>query len=174
MKQEWSGNWNSSVQPRKQRKYRYNAPLHVRHKLVSANLTPVLRRDLGRRSLPLRKGDEVEVTRGTMKGFKGIIERVDLKILKVYIENANIKKIDGTEVAKAFDPSNIRITDPNMDDKMRVRAIERKVKIEKKSEPKKEATQDKKEEKKTENKKTTDKKETKKAEPKKKPVKKAK
>ncbi len=126
MKQSWSREWNSSVQPRKQRKFRYNAPLHVRHKLVSANLSEFQRKELGRRSLPLRKGDEIEVMRGSFKGFKGQIERVDLKRLKVYVENMNVKKADGTEVAKAVDPSNIRITKPNLDDKMRVKVIERK------------------------------------------------
>ena len=126
MKQKWSSDWKGSVQPRKQRKYRYNAPLHVRHKLVSANLSEFHRKELGRRSLPVRKGDEIEVMRGSFKGFKGLVERVDLKRLKVYVENMNVKKADGTEVAKAVDPSNLRITKPNLDDKMRIKAIERK------------------------------------------------
>ena len=61
--------------------------------------------------------------------FDGVeeVERVDLKKLKVYIENVNIKKVDGTEVARAIDPSNIRITKPVMEDKMRLRAAERHV-----------------------------------------------
>ncbi len=126
MKQEWSSRWISSAQPRKQRKYRYNAPLHIRHKFVSANLSPELRKELGRRSLPLRKGDEVEVMRGSFKGFKGIIERINLKNLKVYIENLNVKKADGTEVAKALDPSNLRIINVVLEDKRRVAVIERK------------------------------------------------
>jgi len=136
MKQEWSPKWNSSVQPRKQRKYRYNAPLHVRHRFISANISPFLRKEMKRRSLPLRTGDEVEVMRGSMKGFKGIVERVDLKNLKIYIENVNIKKVDGTEVARSIDPSNIRIIKPNMDDKMRLRAVERKSKEVKQKEAK--------------------------------------
>lgn len=145
MKQLWSTEWKSSVQPRKQRKYRYNAPLHVRHRLLSANLSKTLRKELGKRSLPLRSGDEVEVMKGTMKGFKGVIERVDMKKLKVYVENANIKKVDGTEVARAFDPSNIRITKPNMDDKMRLKAAERKEsrKEKPKKEPNKKETKEK-------------------------------
>lgn len=126
MKNEFSTSWNSSVQPRKQRKYRYNAPLHIRHKLVSANLAPALRKEFERRSMPLRKGDEVEIMRGSFKGFKGVIDRVDVKNLKVYVENANIKKADGTEVAKAMDPSNIKITKLILDDKKRIKVIERK------------------------------------------------
>ena len=117
-----------SKQPRKQRKYRYNAPLHVRHKLVSATLSKELRKEVGRRSVPIRKGDEVEIMRGSFDGFKGAVERVDLRNLKVYVEGANAKKVDGTEVAKPIDPSNVRITKLNLDDKMRIASIEKKSK----------------------------------------------
>ena len=43
MKTEWSPGWKSSVQPRKQRKYRMNAPLHVKRKFMSAKLDKTLR-----------------------------------------------------------------------------------------------------------------------------------
>jgi large subunit ribosomal protein L24 len=125
MKNEWSAKWLSSKQPRKQRKYRYNAPLHIRHKLVSATLSKELRKEVGRRSVPIRKGDEVQVMRGSFDGFKGVVERVDLKKLKIYVEGANAKKVDGTEVAKPIDPSNVRITKLTLDDKMRIASIEK-------------------------------------------------
>ena len=63
MKAKFSKKWKSSKQPRKQRKYRAEAPLHVKHKLVSANLSKELRKKYGRRSFPLRKGDTVLVKR---------------------------------------------------------------------------------------------------------------
>ena len=34
MKRKYSSSWKSSKQPRKQRKYRQNAPLHIKQKLV--------------------------------------------------------------------------------------------------------------------------------------------
>lgn len=122
---EWSNKWTGSKQPRKQRKYRYTAPLHVRQKFISAHLSEVLRKRFERRSLPLKKGDEVKVMRGSSKGFKGKIERIDLKTTKVYIEGLNVKKVDGSEVLKPVNPSNLLITDPKMEDKRRQMIVER-------------------------------------------------
>jgi large subunit ribosomal protein L24 len=119
MKQEWSAEWKRSVQPRKQRKYRHNAPLHVRHKFLGARLSSEFTRQFGRRSLPVRKGDEVRLLRGSKKGLKGVVERVDLKKSKVYVEGINVKKVDGSEVMIALQPSNLIITKPSMDDKRR-------------------------------------------------------
>ncbi|MCK5023155.1 MAG: 50S ribosomal protein L24, partial [Candidatus Aenigmarchaeota archaeon] len=125
MKKEWSSNWISSKQPRKQRKYRHNAPLHVKQKFISAHLSEVLRKRFGKRSLSLRKGDEVKVMNGTDKGFKGKVERVNLKNTKIYIEGLNTKKVDGSEVMKAIDPSNLMIIEAKIEDKKRQMIIER-------------------------------------------------
>ena len=122
---EWSKKWVSSKQPRKQRKYRHKAPLHVRQKFVSAHLSEVLRGRFEKRSLPLRKGDEVKVMRGEDKGFKGKIERIDLKNSKVYVEGLNVKKVDGSEVLRPVEPSNLLITETKMEDKRRQNIIER-------------------------------------------------
>jgi large subunit ribosomal protein L24 len=122
---EWSNAWISSKQPRKQRKYRYNAPLHVRQKFVSAHLADALKNRFGKRSLALRKGDEVKVMVGTKKGFRGKIERIDLKRSKIYIEGLNVKKVDGSEVLRAIEPSNLLLVEPKMDDKRRQMIVER-------------------------------------------------
>ena len=61
MKTKYSPMWKSSSQTRKQRKYRFNAPLHARHKMLAAHLSKELRKEMGFRSIPLRKGDEVAV-----------------------------------------------------------------------------------------------------------------
>jgi len=132
MEKEWSRYWKSSKQPRKQRKYVYNAPLHVRRKFVSAHLSEELRKKYERRSFPLRKGDEVEVMRGEFKGRKGKVSKVDLKKLKVYIEGITRKKVDGTEVQVPFDASNLKIIDLNLEDKERVKALMKKKEKEKK------------------------------------------
>lgn len=133
MKQLWSPKWKSSTQPRKQRKFRHNAPLHVRHKLASANLSPALRREFGKRSMPLRKGDEVEVMRGSFRGFKGLVDRVDLKKGRIYVEGVKVKKVDGSEVLRALEHSNLRITKMVLDDKRRQKALERAPRREKKA-----------------------------------------
>ncbi len=122
---EWSNKWASSTQPRKQRKYRYNAPLHVRQRFVSAHLSAALRSRFGKRSLPLRKGDEVKVMRGSKKGFRGKVEKIDLKASKIYVEGLNVKKVDGSEVLRAIEPSNLLLVEAKMDDKRRQFAVER-------------------------------------------------
>ncbi|RLJ09293.1 MAG: 50S ribosomal protein L24 [Candidatus Aenigmatarchaeota archaeon] len=125
MRKEWSSKWIRSKQPRKQRKYRYNAPLHIRRKFVSAHLSPELRERFGKRSFPLRKGDEVKVMRGEFRGFKGVVERVNLRDLKIYIEDLKVKKADGSEVLKPLRSSNLMIVKLNLDDKKRLEALER-------------------------------------------------
>ena len=59
MKRKFSNSWISSKQVRKQRKYRYNAPLHRKRRFLSAPLSKELRKDYGKRSLVVKKGDEV-------------------------------------------------------------------------------------------------------------------
>ena len=126
MKKEWSPKWTGSTQARKQRKYRANAPLHVKRKFLSASLAKELRTRYGRRSLTVRKGDEVVVISGKAKKTRGIVERVDLRKSKVYVDSVKAKKVDGTEVMRALEPSNLMITKINLDDKMRKKVLQRK------------------------------------------------
>ena len=127
MKKEFSKEWISSKLPRKQRKYRYNAPLHIRQKLVSANLSSELRKKYKRRSFSLRKGDSVKVMRGSFKGKLGKVSEVDLKKITVYIEGLKRKKSDGKEIQIPFKPSNLQIISLNLEDKKRAKIIERKL-----------------------------------------------
>lgn len=117
--------------PSKQRKMLYQAPLHKRQKLVSAHLVKELRRQYSKRSIPLRKGDEVKVVRGKFKKRTGKISKVDLKKLKVYIEGIKRKKVSGEEVPIPFHPSNLIITNPVMEDAKRKKLVTRKKTIEK-------------------------------------------
>ena len=123
MKREWSSEWKSSKQPRKQRKYRYNAPLHARRKFLAANLSKELRERLGRRSLELRKGDRVQVMRGQFRGVVGRVERVSLKKLKVYVDVVRRKKADGKEVMVPLDASNLMIVEM-AEDARRLKVVE--------------------------------------------------
>jgi len=128
MKKSYSPKWVSSKQPRKQRKYRFNAPLHRRQKMVSVHLDKPLRRTYTTRAMPVRKGDEVKVMRGKYKKKTGKISRVDLKSCKVYIENVKMKKTSGQEVEVPMDPSNLMIIKLETDDKKRLRSLSRKKK----------------------------------------------
>ncbi|MEM5790611.1 MAG: 50S ribosomal protein L24 [Candidatus Aenigmatarchaeota archaeon] len=115
-----------SKKPRKQRKFLYKAPLHLRRKMISAHLSKELREKYKRRSLSLRRGDEVEVMRGEFKKRKGKILRIDTKKYKVYIEGIMRKKTDGTERIVPFHPSNLKIINLNLEDKRRVKILERR------------------------------------------------
>ena len=113
---------------RKQRKKMFNAPLHKKQKLVAAHLAKPLIKQFKRRSLALRKGDEVKIMRGEHSGETGKISKVDLKHIKVYIDGIKSKKVSGQEVQMPFNPSNIMITSPVMEDEERKKILQRKVK----------------------------------------------
>ncbi len=128
MKKEFAISWNRSIQPRKQRKYRYNAPLHIRQKFISSHLSKELREKYNARALGLRKGDKVKIMRGKFKKKTGKVERVDLKREKIYITGIELIKSDGSKALIPLRPSNLMITELNLDDKKRKMSIERKSK----------------------------------------------
>jgi large subunit ribosomal protein L24 len=119
MKNKWSKSWKSSKQPRKQRKYAMNAPLHLMHRLLGAHLSKELRGKYGIRSVTLRSGDKVKIMRGKFSGSTGTVDSVDLKTLKVYVTGAESIKKDGSKILKPIHPSNLMITDLNLNDKRR-------------------------------------------------------
>ncbi len=126
MKKKFSKAWKSSKQVRKQRKYRYNAPLHIKQKFVHVHLSKELKKKYGRRNLGLKKGDKVKVMRGQFKKHTGNVERIDLKKTKVYLSGIEITKKDGSKTTYPITPSNLIITELNLDDKMRQKIIDRK------------------------------------------------
>ncbi len=115
-----------SKKPRKQRRFLYNAPLHLKRKMLAAHLSKELREKYKRRSLPLRKGDEILVMRGKFKGRAGKVSRVNLKKYRVYIEGITRKRTVGTEVQVPIHSSNLQTTNLNLVDKRRIRILERK------------------------------------------------
>ena len=125
MRKTWSPQWLGSVQPRKQRKYRANAPLHARHAFLTAPLSKELRQQLRIRHVPVRKGDEVEILRGKFKKTRGDVERVDLRTAKIYVTTAKVKKASGAEITRPIDPSKVRIIKLNLEDKKRRAAVQR-------------------------------------------------
>ena len=114
-----------SKKARKQRKFLYRAPLHLRRKMISAHLSKELREQYKRRSFPLRKGDEVKVMRGEFKGTVGKVVKVDTKKYKVYVDAAKKKRSVGTEYLVPISPSNLMIVKLNLDDKYRLKILER-------------------------------------------------
>jgi large subunit ribosomal protein L24 len=119
MKRKFSTAWKASSQPRKQRKYAANAPLHLKRKLLSVNLAKDLRKKHGMKNIVLRKGDTVKVMRGKFKGKKGKVNEVKIKLAKIYVEGIQTKKRDGSTVNVPSRASNLQIVELNIEDRKR-------------------------------------------------------
>ncbi len=125
MKKEYSKNWKSSKQPRKQRKYLANTPLHLKKKTIKVNLSQELRKKHSKRNIPVKKGDTVKVMKGKYKGNKGKILEIKLKEPKIIIEGIQTTKIDGSKASVKLQPSNLQIIEMNEEDKKRIKSEEK-------------------------------------------------
>ena len=128
MKKKFSAKWKASVQPRKQRKYLANAPLHAKQGMMKSNLSKELRKKHCTRSVRARKGDTVKILRGIHKGKTGKIEKVDRKNCKLFIEGIKFEKKDGTKTKFGIHYSNVQIIDLDLSDIKRLKNKEKKVK----------------------------------------------
>ncbi len=128
-----------SSKPSKQRKRLFQAPYHIRGKILSAHLSSELRATYKTRSMPVRTGDTVRVLRGDYKGVEGKVSRVDRKKYRIFIEGITRQKADGTTVLIPIHPSKVEIIRLNLDDKFRKEILERRGFIERPSEEKAEA-----------------------------------
>ncbi len=132
MKKEFSKEWKASKQPRKQRKYLANAPLHLKRKKLSVNLSKELRKKISKRNVVVRKEDQVKIMKGKFKGKTGKILNVYTKQAKVTIEGIQVTKRDGSKANVKMQPSNLQI----------IEMVERNTKLpNRKQEVKKEETQ---------------------------------
>jgi large subunit ribosomal protein L24 len=123
MKKKFSTAWKASKQPRKQRKYLANAPLHLKRKNLSVNISKDLRKKHGKRNISLRKGDVVKIMRGKFKKKQGKVIEIKMKTGKIYIEGMQIKKQDGSKANIPFRASNLQIIELNLEDKKRMKKI---------------------------------------------------
>lgn len=123
---QFSKSWKSSKKPSKQRKHRAVAPLHIKQKFTHSHLSKDLRKKYRKRSISVRKGDRIKIMRGKFKKHEGKIERIDLKNTMIFVGGVEITKKDGTKKLLALHPSNLMITELNLDDKFRQKLLERK------------------------------------------------
>lgn len=117
-----------SSKARVQRYNQANAPLHVKRKMLSAHLSADLRKEFGKRSARVCKGDTVTVVRGNedIRGLEGKVLAVDTQTGRVAVEGVTIKSADGTEKARPIHASNLVIVKLNLDDAWRKEALSRK------------------------------------------------
>jgi large subunit ribosomal protein L24 len=126
VKKSFSTTWKKSTQPRKQRKYRYNAPLHVKQKILHVHLSPELRKKYGFRNVQIKKGDKVKILKGKFAKKEGKVEKVSLKREKVFVTGIEVIKKEGTKLPAPLTHSNLMIIDLDLSDKKRKQKLESK------------------------------------------------
>jgi len=115
----------SVTKPSKQRKLLYISPAHRIRKLMTAPLSKELRKNHGRRSCPVRKGDTVKIQRGDFAGVEGKITKVDTHRQRVFVEGVQREKVAGTSTTVSVPSSKVLITKLNLDDKWRSESVKR-------------------------------------------------
>ena len=120
----WSRTWKSSTDPQKQRKYRENAPQHVKDNFISANLSHNLREELGTRNIGIRNGDRVQVMRGDRKGAEGIVNKIDRENGRIYIDGVEKEAVDGSVHQIPLRPSNVQLQSLNLSEEDRLEKYE--------------------------------------------------
>ncbi len=130
MKSKFSKMWNSSKQPRKQIKFRANAPNHIKRRLMGAMLDKSLREKHEIKKISVRKGDEVKIMRGKFRGKLGKVGMVDVKNLRIQIEGVQRAKKAGEKLETWFHPSIVRIISFEGSDRKRMKQ-EKKIETEK-------------------------------------------
>eukprot|EP01097_Dermamoeba_algensis_P001182 TRINITY_DN143_c0_g2_i4.p1 TRINITY_DN143_c0_g2~~TRINITY_DN143_c0_g2_i4.p1 ORF type:complete len:131 (-),score=40.51 TRINITY_DN143_c0_g2_i4:127-519(-) len=77
---------------------------------MSAPLSKELRKKYNVRAVPVRKDDEVQVTRGTFKGREGKIIQCYRKKYVIHIDKLTREKANGTTINIGVSPSKVVIT----------------------------------------------------------------
>eukprot|EP00397_Hematodinium_sp_SG-2012_P054204 GEMP01065199.1.p2 GENE.GEMP01065199.1~~GEMP01065199.1.p2 ORF type:complete len:145 (+),score=28.38 GEMP01065199.1:41-436(+) len=110
---------------RKTRKAHFNAHSTLRRKIMSAPLSKELRAKYHVRSLPVRRDDEVTVSRGSFHDRAGKVTQVYRKKWVLHIEQVVRDKTNGQSVQVGVSPSNVVITKLKLDKDRKV-LLERK------------------------------------------------
>ncbi|KAK2751152.1 60S ribosomal protein L26A [Myotisia sp. PD_48] len=100
---------------RKSRKAHFSASSGERRTIMSAPLSKELREKHNVRSIPIRKDDEVTITRGTNKGREGKVTSVYRLKYVIHIERVSREKSNGQSVPIGIHPSKVVITKLKLD-----------------------------------------------------------
>eukprot|EP00801_Mesodinium_rubrum_P014251 Mrub_14506.p1 GENE.Mrub_14506~~Mrub_14506.p1 ORF type:complete len:142 (-),score=21.41 Mrub_14506:11-406(-) len=99
-----------SASRRKNRKEHFNQPSHKRYKIMSVHLSKELKEKYGISSLPVIKGDEVELKSGTNKGNTHKVVSVYRKKYILHLDKCKRNKTNLQEVYYPVHPSNCELT----------------------------------------------------------------
>jgi len=95
------------------------------------------------RNVVVVKGDTVKIMRGKFSKKQGKVTEVKIKLQKIYIENIQRKKTDGSKVNIPLRPSNLQIIELNLEDRKRKLKNRTETKVKEKVEKKKEDSKEK-------------------------------
>nr|AAT35583.1 ribosomal protein L26 [Pectinaria gouldii] len=111
---------------RKNRKRHFNAPSHIRRRIMTAPLCKELKTKHNVRSMPVRKDDEVQIVRGNFKGQQvGKVIQVYRSKFRIHIERIQREKANGATVSIGIHPSKVQIVKLKLD-KDRRKILERR------------------------------------------------
>ncbi|PSK59209.1 60S ribosomal protein L26 [Elsinoe australis] len=108
-------NTSLSSSRRKSRKAHFGAPSSVRRTIMSAPLSKELREKHNVRAIPIRKDDEVLITRGTNKGREGKVTSVYRLKYVIHVERVTRDKTNGQSVPIGIAPSKVVVTKLKLD-----------------------------------------------------------
>uniref|UniRef100_G1QD24 KOW domain-containing protein n=1 Tax=Myotis lucifugus TaxID=59463 RepID=G1QD24_MYOLU len=112
----------------KNRKRHFNAPSHIRRKIMSYPLSKEQRQKYNVQSIPIRKDDEDQVVRGRYEGQQiGKAVQVYRKKYVICTEQVQREKANSTTVHVGIHPSKVVITRLKLD-KDRKKTLEHKAK----------------------------------------------
>ena len=114
-----------SVKPRKQRKLLYKGDKRLQHKLLGAPLSDKLREKYGVRTIPVKNGDTVRISRGDFSGIEGKITEVNTEKRRLIIEGVTREKVSGTSTKVPIHASKVEVINLNTSDKWRMQKLEK-------------------------------------------------
>lgn len=94
-------------------------PKHILDARICSSLTDDLRKQYGRRSARVVKGDSVRVMRGEYAGIEGKVEKVNTERGTLAIEGVQREKIKGGNVKVQIHASDVTIMSFNLQDTYR-------------------------------------------------------
>jgi len=108
-------NANKTSSRRKMRKAHFGASSVERRIRMSAPLKKDLALRYKVRSMPVIKGDEVKVMRGSMKGKEGVVKNVQRNKYVIHVERCTRDKSNGQQIPIGINASNVMITSLKID-----------------------------------------------------------
>jgi len=89
---------------------------------MASTLDKPLRTKYGRRSIEVRKGDEVKIMIGKFKKKQGKVGKVDVKNTRLQVDGVQRSKTGGEKIETWFHPSKVKIISLNESDKRRLKS----------------------------------------------------